>query len=105
MIAGLLREPIEIYKSELTKNAVGEQETNWILKTKTRSQKINKSGSRNVENDEVVYNYTKIFKVRIYVDVDEFDRIKWNKKFYRILNIDIDKEQQTKIIETELINE
>lgn len=105
MDAGSLKERIEIYKTTLTKNEVGEEQNDWVLKTETRSKVTNNSGSRNEENNEIVYNYIKTFEVRSYVDISEFDRIKWDGKFYRILNIDINKEYQKQIIQTELIND
>lgn len=105
MIAGILNEYIEIYSSYITKNKVGEQVEEWIKKNHTKAHIIHNTGSRNVENYEVVYNYIKTFQVRYYVDVNEFDRIKWDNKFYRILNIDKNREQQLITITTELINE
>lgn len=105
MIAGQLTERIEIYSPHIVKNDVGEQTTEYVLKTSTKAHRVNGKGSRDIENREIVYNYIKTFEVRSYVDVDEFDRIKFNNKFYRILDIDTNKELQKIIIETELVNE
>ena len=105
MDAGSLTEIIEIYSPHVYKNDVGEQVNDYILKNTTKAKKVNKGGSRNLENNEIVYNYTKTFEVRIYVDVDDFDRIKYNNKFYRILDIDTNKELQKITITTELVNE
>lgn len=105
MIAGLLNKTIEIYSPYSHKNYVGEMQTEFVFKNKTRARKINKSGSRDLENHEIVYNNTKTFQVRIYVDIDNFDRIKFEGKFYRILDIDTDTENQMITIETELVNE
>lgn len=105
MIAGQLTEKIEIYTSHLTKNDVGEQVNKWILKNSTKAHIINNSGVRSEENNEIVYTYTKIFEVRIYIDIDEFDRIKYKNKYYRILNIDTNKDLQKIAIHTELVNE
>lgn len=105
MDAGSLTERIEILTPTIVKNEVGEQETQYILKYSTRAKKINNSGSRNLENHEIVYDYVKTFEVRLYVDVNEFDRIKYKEKYYRILNIDTNKELQKITIHTELVNE
>lgn len=105
MNAGKLKHRIEIFSPHLTTNEVGEQVNEFILKNTTKANVINNSGSREIENDEIVYNYTKTFEVRIYVDVDEFDRIKFQNKFYRILNIDTNDELQQITIQTELVNE
>lgn len=71
----------------------------------TRARIINDSGNRSIENDEVVYNYDKTFEIRTYVDVEELDLIKWNNKFWRILEIEIDKPKQTKTIKCVLKND
>lgn len=105
MISGILTENIEIYSPHIVINEVGEQVNEWIYKNKTKARVIHNNGARNIENREIVYNYTKTFQVRFYVDIDEFDRIKWDKKFYRILDIDKNKEQQQITITTELVNE
>lgn len=105
MIAGKLTERIEIYSPHITINEVGEQATEYILKNTTKANVVHKSGSRNIENDEIVYNYNKTFEVRIYIDVDEFDRIKWGNKYYRILDIDTNKELQKITIQAELVND
>lgn len=105
MNAGSLTEVIGIYSPHIFKNEVGEQETEYILKYTTKANKINVSGSRDLENHEVTYNYIKTFEIRIYNNVDEFDRIKYKDKFYRILNIDTNRELQKITIQTELVNE
>jgi len=105
MRAGLLTEVIEIHKPKITKSDWGEQSTVYIKDKLTRARIINDSGNRSIENDEVVYNYDKTFEVRTYVDVEELDLIKWNNKFWRILEIEIDKPKQTKTIKCVLKND
>lgn len=105
MNAGALNEHIEIYTPHIIINEVGEQENEYILKNKTRARVIHNKGNRNIENDEIVYNFVKIFEVRIYVDIEEFDRIKWNDRYYRVLDIDPNKEMQKITVTTEVINE
>lgn len=105
MNAGKLTEQIEIFTPIITKNDVGEQATEYKLKLSTKANVQHNKGNRDIENNEVVYNYSRTFEVRIYVDVSEFDRIKWKNKYYRILDIDTNKELQQITILTELVNE
>ena len=105
MNAGKLTDKIEIFTPKITKNDVGEQSTEYILKLTTKANIQHIKGNRDIENNEVVYNYSRTFEVRIYVDVNEFDRIKWKNKYYRILDIDTNKELQQITILTELVNE
>lgn len=84
---------------------MGEQSTVYIKDKSTRARIINDSGNRSIENDEVVYNYDKTFEVRTYVNVDELDLIKWNNKFWRIMEIELDKPSQTKTIKCVLKND
>lgn len=105
MIAGLLKDRIEIWQPLVVRDEYGNQKTTYQFKTSTRAKIDNVKGERAEENDEVVYVYTKTFHVRIYVNVGDFDRIKWNGKFYRLLNIEPNKERQELKIETQLINE
>ena len=105
MNAGKLSERIKVYTPVITINDVGEQSTEYKLKLSTKANvKFNK-GSRDIENNGVVYNYERTFEMRIYVDVKDFDRVKWKDKFYRILDIDTNKELQQITILGELVNE
>lgn len=105
MRAGLLNEIISIYTPKVTINEYGEEYTSLELKLSTRAREINDSGNRTNQNGDIFYSYTKTFWVRYYIDVDEYDRILWNNKYYRILDINPNKEQQYKEIKTELIND
>lgn len=103
--AGLLNENIEIYKPVTTTNQFGEETTTFEFYKATKAREINDSGNRTNFNSEIFYAYTKTFQVRYYIDINEYDRIKWNNKFYRILDINPNKEQQYIGIKTELIND
>jgi head-tail adaptor len=105
MRAGLLNEPIEIYEKVLTKNSFGEQTEDWSLKYSTKARLIHEGGNRVIQNDEVFFAHTKTFQVRYYVPVGDYDKIKWDEKFYRILNIEPDKAMMNKTIKTELIDD
>lgn len=105
MRAGLLKEKINIITPELTTNDYGEQTTEWLLKYSTRARLIHNSGNRIEPNGEVFYSHIKTFEIRDYVPVDDFDRIIWNDKQYRILDIEPNEEQMKKIIKVELVND
>lgn len=106
MIAGTLTELIEIYEPQVTINDYGEQTTDYILKYNTRARLLHNGGSRTVANgSEIVYPYRKELAVRQYLNIDDFDRVKWNDKYYKILDITPNKHNQEQIINIELINE
>ena len=105
MRAGLLTECIDIYSPSATTNQFGEENNVNVLKAITRARVIHNNGNRTLQNSEVFYSYNKTFQVRIYVNVDEFDLIKYDNKFYRILSLDKNKEEQLITINTELVND
>jgi head-tail adaptor len=105
MRAGLLTEPIEIYEKVLSTNSYGEQTEEWVLKYSTKARLIHDGGNRVIQNDEVFFAHTKTFQVRDYVPVGEYDKIKWDSKYYRILNIEPEKSMMNKTIKTELIDD
>lgn len=105
MKAGLLKEQIEIITPEIVKNDYGEQDTEWKSKYTTRARLIHTSGNRVITNDEVFYGHVKTLEIRQYVPIDDFDRIIWNNKQYRILDIEPDEHQMKKIIRVELVND
>lgn len=105
MRAGLLTEQIEIIKNVITANDFGEETEEWIPKYKTRARLVHDGGDRTIINGEIFYSHAKTFQIRYYVPVDDFDRIVWENKIYRILNIEPDKNKQNKTIKAELIND
>lgn len=105
MRAGLLKETIEVWEKTLTTNDFGEETEEWTLKYTTKARLVHNGGNRVIENSEVFFAHTKTFEVRDYVAVDDYDRIVWNGKKYRILNIEPDKAQMKLTIKTELIDD
>ncbi len=105
MQAGLLKELIEIYAPNLTTNEYGEQVQEYIKHYTTRAEVIYNSGNRNQTNNEVVFEYSRTFKVRFYVPLAENYQIKYRGKMYRILSIEPIQPYNHKVIQTELINE
>lgn len=105
MRAGLLTEPIEIWTKTVVTNDFGEETESWALKYSTRARLLHDGGSRVIENEQVFFSHTKTFQVRDYVPVDDYDKIIWDHKEYRILNIEPDKKQMNLTIKTELIDD
>lgn len=105
MRAGTLTETITVLNPKVDINDVGEQITEYKEVYTTKANVTHSTGNRNVENTEVVYNYSKTFRTRYYLKISEFDRILWNNKQYRILSIEPNKQYQELIITAELINE
>lgn len=105
MRAGLLQEDIEILKSTTVTNKYGEQSSIWTVIATTKARLIHDSGARTEINNEIFYAYTKTFQVRYYVNVSEFDRIRWNNQLFRIISIEPNKQQQSLTIKTELVND
>lgn len=105
MRAALLDSPIGVYKPKSIVNDYGEELLTYDLEYSTRARVLNSSGNRTYENNEIYFDYRKTFHIRIYHKIDETYRIKYNDKFYRILSIELNKQQQNKVIITELVNE
>lgn len=105
MNGGRLQELITVQRPTITKDDYGANVIVWKDIIHTRADVQYDNGGRATENGEIVFNYTKVFTMRIYHKVDEKDRIVWNEKKFRILSIEPSKEQQKLTIRTELINE
>ena len=105
MIAGILNEVIEIWTPTIVRDEFGNQHTEYQYNFSTRASVSHKTGNRQIDNDEVVYIYSKTFKVSYYHNIDEFSHIKWNGKMYRIMEIEPNKRTQELTIETELIDD
>nr|DAY94681.1 MAG TPA: Putative head tail adaptor [Caudoviricetes sp.] len=105
MQAGLLKDIIEFEKRELITNEFNEQMIEYKPCLITKAQVIYSDGSRAIENDEIVVNYSPVFNIRYYHNVNETMRIKFNNQYYRIVSIQPFKQYQYKKIITELINE
>lgn len=103
--AGLLNEIIEIHRLQINKSEYGEEETSYTKISTIRAHLVEDKGDRILSNSEITYNYQKIFMIRFYVDIVESDRIFWNKKFYRVLEIVPNRAYQEKKIRLEVINE
>lgn len=105
MIAGQLTEIVDIYKPQIVINDYGEQNTKYVYKSTYRARLIHNNGNREIVNSELFYSYTKTFVFRHYADIQDLDRIKWNGKYYKILDITPDKARMNIEVRTELVNE
>jgi len=105
MIAGRLNEVIQIFELQEEVNEYGEREQKYVFKCITRAKVEWNNGNRTVENNEIVFNYDKIFNVRSYVPVTETSQIKWQGKFYRIHTVEHRREYNDILINAELIND
>ena len=104
MRAGILNEKIQILRLQQSTNEYGEQFDLYAPCCETRAEVTPLSGGRRDVNNEIFYAHTYKFVIRRYVKVDDFDRILWKGKQYRILNIDDDVALNQKIVNAELVN-
>ena len=104
MRSGILTEVIQVLRLQQSTNDFGEQWDMYVPSCKTRASITPMSGGRTDENHEIFYAHTYKFIVRRYVKIGDFDRIQWQKKQYRVLNIDDDRALNQKIITAEVIN-
>lgn len=105
MRAGIINEIIAIYRQMEVQSDYGDISTSYQFMNFTRASVEHSLGNRKIQNDEIFYDYSKTFTVRIYVDVQETDRIKYRGKFYRVISIEANTHQQKQLILTELVNE
>lgn len=94
MRAGLLNEVIHIFRQMETQSEYGDISTSYQEIATTRAKVNHSLGNREIQNDEIFYDYSKTFQVRIYVDVMDTDRIRYGDKFYRVISIEPDAHQQ-----------
>lgn len=108
MRAGLLSETISIYQpyNRDSKYGVSTKTAFVPFINSTRARIVNQKGTRTTENNEIIYAYTVTFSIRGYHKVEDYMRIKWKDKFYKILNIVPATSNYNEIqIETELVHE
>lgn len=105
MKAGQLKEKIAVLFPSINTSEFGENKTEYIAKYITRAAVKITSQNRENTNNEIFYSTTVEFTVRSYNKIDDFDRIEWKGKQYRILSIiPNDLYQEIQVI-TEVVNE
>lgn len=106
MQAGKLRYPIEIQKPVIDRTDSGaNKKPTWETVIITKANVTYHSGNRINENQEVIYDYEVDFTIRFYHEVDEYMRIFWKGRQYRILSIEKNLYKQSQLIRTEEVNE
>lgn len=105
MQAGLLKYNVKIEEPIIVKDNYGSETTVWQLWKNIKADIKYNSGSRELQNSEIVYNSNVSFIIRYYNEVNEKMRIEYDSKKYRIISIEADQRLQKKTIITELINE
>lgn len=105
MIAGKLNELITIVRSVDVKDSYGATSKVWNVLAITKASVSQNTGTRNVVNNEIFTAYTVEFGIRYYIEVSEFDRIKWNNKLYQVESVIPDRIKNHKTIITTLVNE
>lgn len=105
MMAGALKEVIEVYEPQKQINEFGERVITYVKIYTTRAEVVHSGGNRANENGEIVLTQSRIFRTRNYVPISDYCRIKWNGEFYRITNLEEDKRLQMLTIVTEKVNE
>lgn len=105
MVAGRLKEVINILESVVTKNEYGATKTVWTDKIQTKASVEQKTGSRVVVNNEIFNTYTVEFTVWDYHSIKESNRVRWDGNYYLIESIIPDKRKQQLVLVTSLVNE
>lgn len=108
MKSGKLNNFIIIEELRTITNEYGEEESSiYTEKIRCRADVRNDSGNRENDNGEIFYAYTKTFILYDYMDkyINEFDRIIYKGKPYRIITKDLVREDKILYVKTELMNE
>ena len=103
--AGLLNEYITFKKRVITRDAYGEQSTEWQNIISTRARVVRLNGNRTMENNEVWHQTSLQFIIRSYHIIDNEMEIVYNGNRYNILFIDVQRLNQLTTITAELVNE
>lgn len=105
MMAGALNELVEIYNPTYSANTFGERIQTFNKVFSTRAEVVHNGGSRANENGEIILTQGQTFRMRIYVPITDYSRIKWDGNFYQVTNIERDKRLQMLTVTTDKINE
>lgn len=81
--AGLLTEIVDIYRPTVTTNTLGEQVTVYNHVHTYRAHVVHRSRNRENIQGDVVYPNTHNLQMRIYVDIEDNDIIKFQDRYYR----------------------
>lgn len=104
MQAGLLREDICILRPQTIVNEYGEQvqEHKAVIHCKAH---IKRETDRELSNQEIVYTDRLDIQIRHYHKIQDYDRVCWCGRHYRILSVYPDRLNQTQSLRVEEIHE
>ena len=86
MKAGFYKENVIVLRKQVVEGDYTDKEE-WVDVYHTKASVKYVSGDRRLDNTEVFYSEHYDFTLRAYVDIQDEDRIRWQGKDYRILNI------------------
>lgn len=105
MMAGQYTDVVKLIYQVEKENEYGERTTENKDICLTRAKVEETSGSRQNENNEIVYDHTKTFYVRSYIPVTDTSIIEYDARKYRVITFDKRKDHNDIKIVTQLINE
>ena len=103
--AGLLNEYITFRKRVITRDAYGEQSTEWKNVISTRARVVRMSGNRTMESNEVWHPTSLQFIIRSYHNIDNEMEIVYNGNRYKSGFIEVQRLKQLAAVAAGLIKE
>lgn len=105
MQAGQLRETITVMVPDVEMGDLRSPEMTYREGWRTRAAVKTPGTSRTIDNAEMFYSSTAVFRVRSYHKITPDMRIKWAGGIYRIIGVETDRARMEMVIKTELVNE
>lgn len=105
MRAGQLKELITVLIPDSVLSDFRSPATSWRDGFPTRAAVKTPGTSKTIDNAEIFFSSTAVFRVRIYHHITEQMRIRWRGDVYRIIGIERDEALRELIIKTEKVNE
>ena len=105
MGAGLYDKLVVISRPQTFKNDFGEEETRLVDKYKVKVRIVHQKGSIDVENSEILHNYTKTVEMYRFIDCKDTDILKFDGHEWRVLDLDDSRELNRKTLVIEQVNE
>ena len=105
MQAGSLKESIVIMEPDIKMGDLHSPEMTYHEGWRTRAAVTTPGTSRTIDNTEMFYSSTAVFRVRIYHKITPDMRIVWSGGTYRIVGIETDRARMEMVIKTEKVNE
>ncbi len=105
MRAGQLKEIITVLIPDSVLDDLHSQNTTWHDGFPTRAAVKTPGTSRTIDNAEIFFSSTAVFRVRIYHHITEQMRIRWRGDVYQIVGIERDEERRELIVKTAKVNE